>query len=55
MVLEITRFALNMTGNITATGTISEGGTLLTSKYLQLSGGNTTGNLGVGLPHQKLN
>jgi len=47
MVLEITRTSLNMTGNITASGTISEGGTLLTSKYLQLAGGNMTGALTV--------
>jgi hypothetical protein len=35
---------INSTG-LSITGTISEGGTLLTSKYLQLSGGTLTGNL----------
>jgi len=38
-----------MTGNITASGTISEGGTLLTSKYLQLAGGNMTANANITL------
>jgi hypothetical protein len=52
MVLEITRTTLNMIGNTTASGTKSEGGTALTSKNLQLSGGNITGNLGVWVVHQ---
>ncbi len=44
-----------MIGNTTASGTKSEGGTALTSKNLQLSGGNITGNLGVWVVHQQLN
>ena len=38
---------LHVNGTMNAT-TIQENGTLLTSKYLQLSGGNITGNLGIG-------
>ena len=36
---------LEITGTLTTTSTISEAGTLLTSKYLQLSGGTMTGAL----------
>jgi hypothetical protein len=35
--------------NITTTGTISEAGTLLTSKYLQLAGGTMTANANITL------
>ncbi len=37
-----------VSGNIKATKALQKAGTNLTSKYLQLSGGNITGNLGVG-------
>jgi hypothetical protein len=38
-------FTINGDGNISTLGTITEAGTLLTSKYLQLSGGTLTGTL----------
>jgi hypothetical protein len=41
-------YKLDINGNLNAT-LIYEGGTLLTSKYLQLSGGNMTGNLGLNV------
>jgi hypothetical protein len=43
--LYATTFKIMSNGNIQATGSISEGGTLLTSKYLQLTGGNMTGTI----------
>lgn len=43
-----TNFHTSIGGDLTATGTITEGGTLLTNKYLQLSGGTLTGAIAMG-------
>jgi hypothetical protein len=42
-------FTINETGNISTLGTITEAGTLLTNKYLQLAGGNMTANANITL------
>jgi hypothetical protein len=42
-------FTINEVGNISTLGTITEAGTLLTSKYLQLSGGNMAANANITL------